>query len=577
MPGGLRPRLAALMFLTYAVYGVWAVTLGAFLMGSPHEGGLNMPAGHVALIYATLAVGATVSPLLAGLLADRLFATQRVLAVLHLVGAGLLAAMLWVCVSSTGQVRQEFDRIARSDSMQVPITINEGSETWTTTVEGTLEDVLTDIREIRRYRRTVSPVGRLLTGYLPFDWCESLGYSLVIYPKEVPASAAYAHNSDEIIDALESHAAKGIRQVREHPAVRAAADRAFPPLFALMLAYACVYLPTIGLSNALTFRNLPDPRRQYGPFRAIGTFGWIAAGLFVGFAAPAVSPLPFLYAAIGSAVLAGLCLLLPHTPPVPRGAHATPLAVADALGLPALRMLADRSFLVYVLAALAATFLMPFHNSFTNKFLVDLGVPHPAATQTLAQPTEILGTLLIPWVWARLGTKWMLCVGLVASAARFAMYATESVPAVVGLGLPLHGVGFSLFYIAAALYVDRQAPPDLRASAQGLVTVVTLGLGGVLGNWFAGRVVAYHTAGGAVDWRPVWLVPAVGTLMAAGGLALFFREGRLVSPHPPGPPLPQGERGEQNQDASGSPPKMGESDGIVSSSPSPFMGEGAGG
>src|SRR2546421_11453926 len=108
MPGGLRARLAALMFLTYAVMGLWAVTLGAFLMGAPHEGGLNMPAGHVALIYATMAIGATVTPLFIGLLCDRLFAVQRMLAVLHFVGAGLLAAMLLWCVYSANEVHNAF-------------------------------------------------------------------------------------------------------------------------------------------------------------------------------------------------------------------------------------------------------------------------------------------------------------------------------------------------------------------------------------------------------------------------------------------------------------------------------------
>src|SRR5437868_5097671 len=88
----MRTRLAAVLFLEYAVQGLWAVPLAAFLMGSPHEGGLNMPAGPVALIYATMAIGAIVTPLLVGLLCDRLFPVQRMLAGLHLVGAGLLAA-----------------------------------------------------------------------------------------------------------------------------------------------------------------------------------------------------------------------------------------------------------------------------------------------------------------------------------------------------------------------------------------------------------------------------------------------------------------------------------------------------
>src|SRR5205823_15064054 len=93
----MRTRLAALMFLEYAVQGLWSVPLAAFLMGSPHEGGLNMPAGPVALIYATMAVGATLTPLLVGLLCDRLFAVQRTLAFLHLLGAGMLGVALWWC------------------------------------------------------------------------------------------------------------------------------------------------------------------------------------------------------------------------------------------------------------------------------------------------------------------------------------------------------------------------------------------------------------------------------------------------------------------------------------------------
>ena len=52
----MRTRLAALMFLEYAVQGLWAVPLAAFLMASPHEGGLNMRPGPVALIYATMGI-----------------------------------------------------------------------------------------------------------------------------------------------------------------------------------------------------------------------------------------------------------------------------------------------------------------------------------------------------------------------------------------------------------------------------------------------------------------------------------------------------------------------------------------
>jgi nucleoside transporter len=509
----MRTRLGLVMFLEYAVQGLWSVPLAAFLMGSPHEGGLNMPAGPVALIYATMAVGATVTPLLIGLLCDRLFAVQRMLALLHFVGAGLLAGMLWWSMQCASAVQDTFNDLSTKEMVYVGFGTNINLS-WAILAKEQLVNP-PDEAEFVRYHHLKKWLGfvgveykmpiRLLSSFFgdPYPWGPN-------QPRLTP---------EQQIEALDAGVKEGVRRIRENPEIAAAADRAFPPLFTLMLAYACVYLPTITLSNVVCFRNLPDPARQYGPFRALGTLGWIAAGLFVGYAAPAVSPLCFLFAAVASAVLAALCLFLPNTPPLGK-----PKSAADALGLPALKLLADRPFLVYVLTAFVASALMPFHNVYTNKFLVDLHVDHPAAVQTLAQPTEILGAILIPWFWRRLGTRWMLTLGLVASAGRFFAFAGESAPVVIGLGLPLHGIGFAMFYIVGAMFVDREAPSDLRASAQGIVMVIYLGLGGMVGTWFAGRVVESYTSGGVVDWHAVWLVPAVGTLMAGVGFAMLFRE-----------------------------------------------------
>jgi nucleoside transporter len=516
----MRTRLAAMMFLQYAVQGLWTVPLAAFLMASPHEGGLNMSAGRVALIYATMSIGALVSPLVLGLLCDRLVAVQRMLAGLHFVGAGILWTSLYVVERYQEETALVFEKLAFVEP-------GGDNELWRLLWEK--DSVEAFIADPEGYRR-----GYAAHWTNRFPWLWTLGYRFRQVHLDHPQVWGSPPTARERLAQLESLIEEPFARVRSDPQMIAAADRAFPPLFGLMLAYACVYLPTISLSNVVAFRNLPDPGRQFGKFRALGTLGWIAAGLFVGFAAPAVSPLCFLFAAVASALLAGLCLMLPHTPPIPiapRDSRGT--KYANALGLPALKMLADRSFFVYVLTALVATALISFHNIYTNKFLVDLHVEHPAAVQTLAQPTEIFGAMLIPWVWARLGTKWMLCLGLVASAARFAMYATGLPREVIGIGLPLHGLGFAFFYIAAYLYVDREAPPDLRASAQGLVTVLTLGIGGLVGNWIAGQVVETYTIAGVIDWRPVWLVPAIGTFAAAAFFAVFFQaERRLTTKDP---------------------------------------------
>jgi MFS family permease len=87
----------------------------------------------------------------------------------------------------------------------------------------------------------------------------------------------------------------------------------------------------------------------------------------------------------------------------------------------------------------------------------------------------------------------------------------------------MHGWSYAFYYMVAATYLDQEAPPHLRASAQGIITFASGGVGVWAGNVFAGWVVDHHRAGTVIDWRPVWLVPLVGSAVALVVFALFFR------------------------------------------------------
>src|SRR6266700_4186526 len=85
MPTSISARLSLMMFLNYVIWGAWYVTLGTYLTATLHFSGKETGA-----VFSTFALACMISPFFVGMIADRFFATERVLAVLHLLGAALL-------------------------------------------------------------------------------------------------------------------------------------------------------------------------------------------------------------------------------------------------------------------------------------------------------------------------------------------------------------------------------------------------------------------------------------------------------------------------------------------------------
>src|SRR5712692_5769700 len=183
MPSTTRVKLSAMMFRQYFVWGAWYVTMGTWLGETLHFSGEQ-----IGLAFGTTALAAMISPFFVGMIADRLLATERILAALHVLGG---AVLFYASLQTT-----------------------------------------------------------------------------------------------------------------------------FGAFYIVLLVYTLCYMPTLALSNSLSFRQMDDPGREFPLIRVLGTIGWIVAGLFVGTLGLEATARPLQIAGAASILLGLFCLMLPHTPPL---------------------------------------------------------------------------------------------------------------------------------------------------------------------------------------------------------------------------------------------------------------------
>ncbi|MPZ19306.1 MAG: MFS transporter, partial [Luteitalea sp.] len=312
----------------------------------------------------------------------------------------------------------------------------------------------------------------------------------------------------------------------------------FGAVYVVLLAFCLCYFPTIALTNSITMQQVANPARDFPPIRTLGTLGWIAINLVVGFMRIEAQSTPFLLAAAASVVMAVYSLVaLPHTPPRAKGQTAS---VRQILGLDALAMMKQRSFAVFVIASILACIPLTFYYSFTNPYLNEVGVVNAAGKMTLGQMSEVPMLLAMPLVFRAISIRGvLLLVGMAAWSARYVLFAAGNNGELVWMlygGILLHGICYDFFFIAGQLYTDQEAPQHLRSTAQGFITFVTYGVGMLAGSLVSGGILDYFssTAAGVVsrDWTAFWLFAATMSFGIMLMVLFFFQSSRKIGGAP---------------------------------------------
>lgn len=292
--------------------------------------------------------------------------------------------------------------------------------------------------------------------------------------------------------------------------------------FWVLLGYTLCYMPTLSLANAVCFNQMKDTEKEFPLIRAIGVLGWIVVGLFLGFAKIEKTNIP-LYIAAGASLLMGLyCFVLPHTPPKGAGKK---VSLGDIFGVEAWGLLKDWYFLVFVVASLLVSMTTSFYINLGNPFFIAGDLPYPAAMQTGGQISEMVLTALLAFFFAKLGIKWMLTIGMLSWALRYAIMMGDPGPShsLWILAIIIHGFCYGFFFTAGQVYVGKVAPQSIQASAQGMIALITFGLGQGAGSIISGRILDHYTVAGVPEWKYVWLLPMVVSLVVGVLFALMFK------------------------------------------------------
>ncbi|MBN1805855.1 MAG: MFS transporter [Sedimentisphaerales bacterium] len=296
----------------------------------------------------------------------------------------------------------------------------------------------------------------------------------------------------------------------------------------LLLAMLC-YMPTWSLTNTIAMSNFPSDK--FPQIRVFGSIGWVAAAVFGLIASTKLfgnkvidgTAIP-LYCGAGTALLAAILnLTLPNTPPPAKGQEAS---IVDALGLRAMTLLKDRNFALFIIISMLVMIPFTLYFSLGSQFFISQGFKQVTATMNLGQFVEIFLMLLVPLALAKFGVKWTMVMGLGALVIRYvALWGGIAADQtfLYYIAILVHGIIFGFFFVGGQVYVDKKAPPEIRAQAQGLIVLACYGIGMLIGTFVNVELIERYTSDGVCNWNPVFVIIAIVSAVLLVALCAFFR------------------------------------------------------
>ncbi|MBI3874970.1 MAG: MFS transporter [Verrucomicrobia bacterium] len=271
-------------------------------------------------------------------------------------------------------------------------------------------------------------------------------------------------------------------------------------VLALIQLHALCSSPTFSISSTIVFARLADARKEFGPIRAMATLGWMSGCWLVSALGADTTALAGYSGAAVWLVVTAFTFFLPVLE-TPKSVER--LTWRERFGLDALTLLKNRDHrVVFITTALFNIPLAAFY-PFTPTHLRALGFEHTSAWMTLGQITEVLAMFALARLFTNWRLKWIFTAGLAFGVTRYALCALNG-KAWILAGITLHGCSFTLVFITAQIYLDQRIDPAWRARAQALMSLMTSGVGNLIGYLGTGWWFAANTRPEGTQWPIFW-------------------------------------------------------------------------
>ncbi|MFM6934049.1 MAG: MFS transporter [Flavobacteriales bacterium] len=306
-------------------------------------------------------------------------------------------------------------------------------------------------------------------------------------------------------------------------------------LYWVVFAGMICYMPTISLSNAVSYRILKmfngNIVKDFPSIRVWGTVGFIAAMWTTNLSGSKDNSTQFVIAGISAILLGIYAFTLPACPP--EGKNADKKSIISMLGLDAFRLFANYKMALFFVFSMLLGAALQLSNMYGDAFLSSF--PQGSVVEkystiiySISQFSETIFILTIPFFLKRFGMKKVMLFALFAWVLRYGFFAFGMMPMgsiFIVLSCIIYGMAFDFFLISGSMYIESTTDSSMRSSAQGLFIMMTNGFGAYFGtvtsSWVIDRF--FTQADGSTNWHFTWVTFAIYCLVVAILFGILFK------------------------------------------------------